>query len=82
MDFTEVIQQDYWIGANDLKEEGDWRWVNDLSKVYFNSWRSGEPNDYQHDRGGEDCANLRQVTNYQWNDLPCTDAVGYICESP
>lgn len=79
-----MIQQDYWIGANDVKEEGSWRWVNDLTKVNFNSWRSGEPNEYQHDiyRGGEDCAHFRQEKNYTWNDQPCIDEFGYICEKP
>ncbi|XP_071171999.1 perlucin-like protein [Mytilus edulis] len=74
-----VTQQNYWMGGNDLKEEGDWRWMNDLSKVNFTSWSLGEPNDYG---GGEDCAHFRLTKNYQWNDMPCTNENGYICESP
>ncbi|CAG2214545.1 unnamed protein product [Mytilus edulis] len=61
------------MGGNDLKEEGDWRWMNDLSKVNFTSWSLGEPNDYG---GGEDCAHFRLTKNYQWNDMPCTTEDG------
>ena len=34
----------YWVGGNDLKKEGEWRWP-DGSKVTYVSWSWGEPND-------------------------------------
>ncbi|CAG2249757.1 Perlucin-like protein [Mytilus edulis] len=73
-----VIQQNYWMGANDFKE-GDWRWVNDLSKVHFTSWQSSQPDN---SRGKEDCGHFAQGYNYQWNDQQCNDNFAFICESP
>lgn len=75
---TEVIQQNYWMGANDFKE-GDWRWVNDLSKLHFTSWQSSQPDNAG---GKEDCGHFWQGQNYQWNDAPCNLTVAFICESP
>ncbi|CAC5400422.1 Perlucin-like protein [Mytilus coruscus] len=73
-----VIQQYYWMGATDFKE-GEWRWVNDLSKVHYTSWSSGQP-DNAH--GKEDCAHLGHRHNYKWNDHVCSNSFAYICESP
>ncbi|XP_076109310.1 perlucin-like protein [Mytilus galloprovincialis] len=73
-----VNQQDYLIGATYFKE-GDWRWVNDLSKVQFTSWDSGQPDNHQ---GKEDCAHFGQTHNYKWNEHECSNILGYICESP
>lgn len=77
---TEVIQQHYWMGASDFKE-GDWRWVNDLSKVTYTDWNAGtsEPSN---SGGIEDCAHFWHGQNYKWNDMPCKTAFAYICESP
>ncbi|XP_052062826.1 perlucin-like protein isoform X2 [Mytilus californianus] len=75
-----VTQQHYWMGATDFKE-GDWRWVNDLSKVTYTDWNTAthEPTN----AGGiEDCAHFWHGQNYKWNDQPCKDAFAYICESP
>ncbi|XP_052059640.1 perlucin-like protein [Mytilus californianus] len=73
-----VNQQNYWIGATDFKE-GDWKWVNDLSKVHFTSWDSGQPDNHQ---GKEDCAHFGHTHKYKWNDHECSNIFGYICESP
>ncbi|VDH97766.1 mannose receptor, C type [Mytilus galloprovincialis] len=73
-----VIQQDYWMGATDFTE-GDWRWVNDLSKVHFTNWNSGQPDNAG---GKEDCSHFWHGHNYKWNDHVCSNLFGYICESP
>ena len=65
---------DTWIGFNDLTTEGTWQWV-DGSPVSYTQWHSGEPND----SGGEDCAELYK-TYGDWNDLPCTSSLAFICE--
>lgn len=73
-----------WIGASDVGEEGNWKWVtgpetntqfwsgdgggSPVSSRYSN-WNSGEPNDV----GGEDCGQMYAGDSAgQWNDLPCT----------
>ncbi|VDI48028.1 CD207 antigen [Mytilus galloprovincialis] len=73
-----VIKQNYWMGATDFTE-GDWRWVNDLSKVQFTNWASNQPDNHQ---GKEDCAHFWHTHNYKWNDVKCSNIYGYICESP
>lgn len=73
-----MIQQFYWIGATDFKE-GEWRWVNDLSKVHFTSWSSRQPDNGS---GIEDCAHIWHNKSYTWNDAVCSNSLGYICESP
>ncbi|XP_076111672.1 perlucin-like protein [Mytilus galloprovincialis] len=69
-----------WIGASDLKKEGDWRWVNDSSKVRYSQWHRGNPNNYGNN---EDCAHFASGSyQYHWNDAPCNidGMMGYICE--
>jgi len=66
---------DYWIGATDLAEEGTFRWA-DNSLVDWADWDSDQPDDYQ----GEDCVEMRQSFAYRWNDFPCDDISGWICE--
>jgi hypothetical protein len=64
--------QHFWIGFNDIAEEGDWVWSSGMPVVYTN-WAAFEPNDFE----GEDAA----VMNWEgpgceppclgdtWNDL-------------
>ncbi|XP_041443149.1 hepatic lectin isoform X1 [Xenopus laevis] len=68
----------FWIGLNDLEEEGTWTWVDgtDYSTSY-QFWTKGEPNDHLKN---EDCAHLWNFTG-EWNDVHCTFEVPYaICE--
>lgn len=64
-----------WIGANDLDEEGVWRWP-DGSPLLYAHWGDGEPNN----SGEEDCAEL--VYPGYWNDLPCSTSRAAVCEAP
>lgn len=74
---TEVVEQNYWMGAEDYTKEGDWRWVSDLSKVQYSGWQSGEPNNWL---GNEDCALFYLPHSLNWNDGRCNFKSGYICE--
>ncbi|XP_072177280.1 uncharacterized protein [Diadema setosum] len=66
----------YWIGYNDLTEEGTWEWTDGSANVYTN-WNSGEPSG-----GTEHCGVLRWSTDGSWNDASCTSSYGYICKYP
>ncbi|MEY4546901.1 MAG: hypothetical protein RL685_3096 [Pseudomonadota bacterium] len=83
---------DAWVGANDLAQEGSWRWVGDTSAFFTGTgtagsaaagayvrWNTGgtpEPN------GGaaSDCLRLRASGG--WADIPCTTAFAALCEGP
>jgi hypothetical protein len=57
--------ESYWIGFNDIAEEGVWEWVNG-DPITYENWAPGEPNDYL----GEDAAVMNSNAAGQWNDLP------------
>jgi hypothetical protein len=66
-----------WIGANDLGEEGTYRWVGGDPLQYM-GWSMGQPNNLE---GLEDCAELR-IDEGLWGDVRCTDDVARraLCE--
>lgn len=46
----------YWIGGNDIKKEGDWRWA-DGAKVVYSNWAGNEPDNWN---------NKEHVMIYSW----------------
>lgn len=69
-----IRQHDYWIGFDDVADEGEFVWADGVVRDYTN-WNDGEPNN----AGNEDCAHI-WARNGQWNDLPCGNRRGIICE--
>lgn len=65
---------DYWIGYDDLKTEGVFRWVSGSLATYEN-FQGAEPND----SGVEDCTSV-QNSNGSWNDTNCGDQRPGVCE--
>ncbi|XP_046700933.1 CD209 antigen-like protein C isoform X2 [Silurus meridionalis] len=78
-DFVEVWRggQGAWIGANDQKIEGVWKWVDGTS-VTSGFWSRGEPNN----KGNEDCAvsGYRSEPVPNWFDVSCSSQNIWICE--
>eukprot|EP00057_Strongylocentrotus_purpuratus_P008876 XP_011663350.1 PREDICTED: uncharacterized protein LOC105437901 [Strongylocentrotus purpuratus] len=66
----------YWIGFNDLDEEGAWAWT-DGSVTSYTNWYSGEPSG-----GSEHCGVLRWSSDGTWYDASCSSTFGYICKYP
>lgn len=64
---------DWWIGLDDRDTEGVFTW-QDGSTVDFESWGSGEPNDWG---TGEDCVYM--TLEGAWNDYTCAGTRNYIC---
>eukprot|EP00105_Crassostrea_gigas_P043771 XP_019927919.1 PREDICTED: perlucin-like protein [Crassostrea gigas] len=65
----------YWIGLNDISNEGTFLWVATSTQVSYSNWNPGEPND----SGGEDCVHLLEST-HKWNDINCARNHSYICQ--
>ena len=74
-DATALRGQSYWIGLTDRAQEGSFVWFNNQPPTYTN-WNPGEPNDAG---GGEDCAHIWSTTP-RWNDIPCGQTMGVLCE--
>jgi hypothetical protein len=64
---VERIQGSVWIGANDLDEEGMFRWAQG-NLLDFEAWNPGQPNNLD---GDEDCADLNAFSG-RWSDVPCS----------
>lgn len=65
----------WWIGLDDLAEEGTFVWT-DGTPLDYTRWASGEPND----SNGEDCVHLTAWAGGAWNDLACDRKNPYICK--
>ena len=68
-----------WIGAGDVEQEGDWKWINgDNLNNGFTNWHTGEPSNTQE----EDYLVLySNLNNGLWNDEGTAGRYGYILES-
>jgi hypothetical protein len=65
---------DAWIGYDDLKTEGTFRWVTG-SLATYEHFEGAEPNN----NGVEDCTYVRS-SDGTWNDTNCGDIRAAICE--
>ena len=67
----------FWVLVTDRETEGEWQWPNGETLDY-EPWHESEPNDWG---GQEDCAALNWAGHPRWNDIPCDDRFGFICET-
>jgi hypothetical protein len=69
----------WWMGLNDLAQEGRWIWENNDPVTYTN-WAPNEPNSAGEE---EDCGVLlRYYPQHTWNDEPCRKTLFFVCEKP
>ncbi|KAK3586027.1 hypothetical protein CHS0354_033152 [Potamilus streckersoni] len=77
---TNKRDEQYWIGATDKVQEGNFVWVNG-QQVGNNSWHSTEPNNAD---GDEDCVALWWYNNemrLEMNDVPCEKyTMKFVCQ--
>ncbi|KAJ8036335.1 Macrophage mannose receptor 1 [Holothuria leucospilota] len=68
----------YWFGLHDLSDEGDFEWVDGtkLIDTGFTRWDLRQPDNYG--EAGEDCVVM--WTSGLWNDWPCTNKGGLMCD--
>ncbi len=81
-------RQGVWIGANDIAQEGEWRWpdgtlfwlgtsAGSAQNGLFNAWHPTQPSG----NAPRDCGVLDENT-LGWYDLDCTIPQPYACETP
>ena len=72
-----LVESDWWLGANDEASEGTFVWT-DGTPFDFDAWHTGEPNN----SGGENCGSLASWAGGNWNDVPCSAGMPYVCKLP
>lgn len=75
----------YWIGANDLRTEGQWVWT-DGAAVDYDNWQMNQPDNGAMIPAEQDCALLAHWgTSAEpggWDDGQCTEELDYFCTAP
>lgn len=73
-----VAPGNWWIGLTDAALEGAFVWTDD-TPVDHTAWGPGQPDN----AGGiENCAHLWDAIGGEWNDIPCTEQMRYVCRLP
>ncbi|XP_069140521.1 lactose-binding lectin l-2-like isoform X2 [Argopecten irradians] len=68
----------FWFGGNDFAEEGTWVWAKSkIQIVEYTNWRYNAVTPIDKD---ENCLELSQGYDWQWNDNDCDDRYFFVCE--
>lgn len=72
------VRPAFWLGANDLGQEGNFVYTFSGQKVAFARFNPGQPDNANE----EDCLEISYRFNNgpKWNDIPCLDKNPYFCE--
>ena len=75
------LDQNPWIGGNDLSSEDTWMWT-DGSKFFFTNWEAGEP---KRKSVNSHCVCMvanNSVNQYlgKWRNRDCTDSRRFVCK--
>ncbi|XP_071505817.1 macrophage mannose receptor 1-like [Diadema antillarum] len=68
----------FWLGLNDINQEGAWQWSDNTAVIYVN-WEAGEPNDHS---DTEECTEMFLNPGRGWNDIACYAVRSWVCKKP
>jgi len=68
---------DFWVGAVDILEEGVFVWANRLTQVETYFWGAGQPDNHN---GRQGCLRMEHELNFAWGDGACGSTEYFICE--
>ena len=80
LNFKTANEDDFWLGINDLANQGQYVYASDGQDVVDGMWKSGQPSS-----AAERCAGYFDLTtqydsNAGWFDRPCNDYKFSICQ--
>ena len=70
-----IPNENFWIGINDIEQEGSFVAVNGR-EVSWTHWRTGEPNGGTNENAVEI---LNDYSGNLWNDIPACRSLKFIC---
>ena len=76
--FASGTSDDFWLGINDLANQGQYVYASDGQEVVQGMWKSGQPNTFS-----ERCVGYFALTSQNsagWYDRPCDDLKFSICQ--
>ncbi|GFR80924.1 C-type mannose receptor 2-like [Elysia marginata] len=69
-----------WLGATDIGSEGNFRWMSNNSKLNFDNWGMGQPNNGLPYGLEENCVVLESSEGWKWKDVTCDASRLVVCE--
>ena len=69
----------YWIGCNDISNEGTFVWSHNNERISYSNWAINEP---ANQGGNEDCCMIGwdDQPYGKWNDKECDYSFRFICK--
>ena len=64
----------FWVGIDDITEEGSFKYNSDQSIILWENWRGGQPNNINN----QDCVAVN--SNGEWDDDACLALKSFVCE--
>ncbi|XP_060582298.1 galactose-specific lectin nattectin-like isoform X2 [Ruditapes philippinarum] len=79
---VKLLKGSYWIGGNDLANEGEWKWWHSNEDFRYTDWLPGEPNNHGGKENCVDFTTVRKASHQStgWWDDQCQKSQLYICE--
>lgn len=79
-DMAQSVQGAFWIGLNDLKVEGEFKWLDSDEKTTYTKWLE---NQTDHAHPDDDCVQINNVysrSTRSWTDDLCSNEKRIFCE--